>query len=74
MVSDTPAGGGKIGNLFYSVGLIYPPADRVPVEGEGLGCDKGADCDDQGDVEHRRPHHAAHSNVVLSRHHETMKK
>jgi hypothetical protein len=46
--------------------LIHSPADRVPVEGEGLGSDKGADGDDQGDVEHRWPHHAAHSNVVLT--------
>ncbi len=26
--------------------VIYPPADRVPVEGEGLGSYKGADGDD----------------------------
>ncbi len=38
---------------FFS--LVYPPADRVQVEGEGLGSDKGADGDDQGDVEHLTP-------------------
>ena len=41
------------------------PDDRVPVEVERPGGDEGADSDDEGDVEHGRPHHTAHTNWVL---------
>ena len=36
------------------------PDDGVPAELEGAGCEEGADGDDECDVEHGRPHHAAH--------------
>jgi hypothetical protein len=44
---------------------LFSPTDGVPVEGEGLGSDQRADGDDECDVEHRRPHHAAHADVIL---------
>ena len=40
---------------------VMIPDDRVPVKVERPGGDEGADADDEGDVEHGRPHHTAHT-------------
>ena len=45
---------------------VMIPDDRVPVKVERPGGDEGADADDEGDVEHGRPHHTAHTYGVLS--------
>ena len=42
------------------------PDDWIPVKVERFGCDEGADRDDEGDVEHSRPHHTANTHGVLS--------
>ena len=41
------------------------PANRVPVESDGVLCREGANCNNQGDVEHGRPNNTTHSYVIL---------